>query len=455
MEIINYTQIFNKIPPNIIFSNNNIIFIKNYNNENLNELTNLINFYNKLNINLFIIFFHSKKIFITPHINIKIIDQSKSFDKNSINNIINSINLNKSLLVYFNQISNNILQNFIFKYKIENLSQLFYFYQKKIKIFINYQYFDIPFGGGNQFVLNLINYIKSFKNIEIINELQENIDIYLLIDLRKSKDNIKNYSFEEVYYHKINFNKNSKIIFRINDCDITRENKTFDQSLLLNFNNIDYFIFNSNFIKQYFFNKYPFIRNIQNSIILNTCNNKFFFTKKFNKINFPIQIVTHHWSDNINKGYDYYHKLNEFCIKNNQKYKFTFIGRKFNEQFESSNINLISPLKNLELANEIRKYDIYISASIYDACPMHVLEGITCGIPILYIDHEGGGKEICELTNNEKIGEKFSNFNELIQKLEIIINNYEYYYNNIINNIHLFNSNNCYSNYLKKILSIL
>jgi hypothetical protein len=455
MKIINYIQFFNKIPNNLIFSNNNILFIKNYNDDNLFYFYDLINFYKKLNINIFIILFYSKKIFITPHSNIKIIDKSKSFDKNTINNIIDSININKSLLIYFNNIENYIFQKFLFKYKSDNLSQLDYFTKKNIKIFINYKYSDIPFGGGNQFVYNFINYIKTFKNIEIINELQEHIDLYFLIDLRKSRDGIKNFSFEEVYNHKKLFNHKAYIFFRINDCDITRENKTFDQSILLHFNYIDYFIFNSNFIKQYFFNKYTFLRSIDNSIILNTCNNNFFFPKKFNNINFPIQIVTHHWSDNINKGYDYYYKLNEFCIKNSHKYNFTFIGRKFNENFDSSNINCIQPLKNLELANEIRKYDIYISASIYDACPMHVLEGISCGLPILYIDHEGGGKEICELTNNEKIGEKFSNFNELIEKLDIIINNYQYYYDNILNNINLFNSNCCYSNYLKIFLSKL
>ena len=44
---------------------------------------------------------------------------------------------------------------------------------------------------------------------------------------------------------------------------------------------------------------------------------------------------------------------------------------------------------------------------------MHVLEGISSGLPILYINHEGGAKEICEFSD-DKIGEIFNDFNELL-----------------------------------------
>ena len=72
-----------------------------------------------------------------------------------------------------------------------------------------------------------------------------------------------------------------------------------------------------------------------------------------------------------------------FC-QNSNDFEFQFAGRKFNEQYKDPP-SIIGPFKGEKLANTLREYDVYISASIYDSCPMHVLEGLSCVLPILYI----------------------------------------------------------------------
>ena len=112
------------------------------------------------------------------------------------------------------------------------------------------------------------------------------------------------------------------------------------------------------------------------------------------------------------------------------------------------------------LSNETQQYllhenHIYITASINDSCPNHVIEGLLCGLPILYIDHNGGGKDLCELITDCKVGEKFISFVDLINNIHMIRKHYNSYKNNIIKNIELFENNICYNNYLEKIQQLI
>ncbi len=311
-----------------------------------------------------------------------------------------------------------------------------------LKIFINFECKDVPYGGGNQFVLKLVDYLKGFSNFSITYTLEKDIDIYFLIDIRK-EGAFKKYSFEEIDKYKQRHG--GKIIYRINDCDITRENKEVESLILKNIDKIDYFIFNSTFIKEYYFEKYTAFNKTQYSIIYNTCDGRIFFPKK-ERVSEKIKIVTHHWSDNIHKGYEIYYQLYNYCMNRNDV-EFVFIGRTFNGKFtDFQKIN--GPYKGQELANALRDCDIYVTASVYDACPMHVLEGLSCGLPILYIDHLGGGKDICKAAN-EKVGEPFNDFPDLVMALDKLKNNYSFYYNNILKNINLYNSDTCYKAYVE------
>lgn len=309
-----------------------------------------------------------------------------------------------------------------------------------LKIFINFKCKDVPYGGGNQFVLKLVDYLKNFSNHRVTYSLEKNIDIYFLIDIRKGGE-YKKYSFEEIYLHKQE--NGGRIIYRINDCDITRESKALESTILRHINQIDYFIFNSDFIKTYYFGKYVEFENVSYSIIYNTSDQTIFFPKEEKKIK-KLKIVTHHWSDNINKGYEIYHQLHNYCLNRNDM-EFIFVGRKFNDRFYPSP-PIEGPYKGRQLACKLRACDIYVTASVNDACPMHVLEGLSCGLPILYINHIGGGKDICTLSH-KKVGEPFNVFMDLLSSLEKIKTNYSVYFNNILENIDLYNSDNCYKNY--------
>ena len=311
-----------------------------------------------------------------------------------------------------------------------------------------------PYGGGNITTYYIEKYFENtYKNFKIIYNLKSNekISIYLVID--PFKDNkFKKYGLEDIIEHRNNNNKFGKIIVRVNDCDITRPTispeRSREKAIIKNIHEINHFIFNSNFIKNY----YKKICNIKNnySIIYNGCDTSIFFPK--NKENLTkYKIVTHHWSDNMNKGYQLYYDLwNTF--KKTDNYEFIFIGKNIPDMFKD--VPIIGPYVGLELSNEITKCDIYITDSIFDSCPNHVIEAISCGLPILYRNHEGGAKELCKLFP-KKIGESYNNFEELIEKMVHIRKNYSEYKKNVLEYSNFFELNKQISKYEDIFLNVL
>jgi glycosyltransferase involved in cell wall biosynthesis len=328
-----------------------------------------------------------------------------------------------------------------------------FFCSKEILIFSNFETTVGPYGGGNQFIRNLGIFIKNTSGFSLTFKLKKKIDLYLIIDIRKGKR--KKYSIEEILLDRKRFGR-GKIVCRINDSNLTRQNSGPEELIYKYLKEIDFLIFNSQFICNYYLNKYPEIKSKPFSVILNSANPRYFYPRgKSDFTNRKIIIVTHHWSDNINKGYAIYYELFKFC-SNNSQFEFRFIGRKFNESFSNKNhaFPILGPFKEEELGKHLRECDIYLTASINDSCPMHVLEGLACGLPIMYIDAPGGAKEICEMSE-KVVGESFITFEDLIDKLNLIVGNYDFYYQNVIDQMDNFNSKTNYLEYLETFKDII
>jgi len=319
-------------------------------------------------------------------------------------------------------------------------------------LFINFKPDNTKaYGGGNITTYYIEKYFQNkYHNFKITYELQKSIDIYLVID--PFKDNkFKKYSLEEIVNHRNTHNKHGKIIVRVNDCDITRPSlppeRSREKTIKKNNYDINYYIFNSEFIRNY----YSKIINIENSLVIyNGCDTNIFYPNIFIKQN-KWRIVTHHWSNNINKGYQMYYDLWKL-FKITDNYEFVFIGKNVPEIFKE--VPITGPYVGLELSNAIRNCQIYITDSIYDSCPNHVIEAISCGLPILYRNHEGGARELCELFP-KKIGESYSDLEELINKIVKIRKNYAEYKSNVDEYSKFFELRKQISKYDRVFLQIL
>ncbi|MDC3033724.1 hypothetical protein OA181_03480 [Acidimicrobiaceae bacterium] len=290
-----------------------------------------------------------------------------------------------------------------------------------LKISINVEDKDGPWGGGNLFIKNLKTYLEADGHKVVFNLFEKDIDVILIIDPRMLSESV-NYSIKDIKFYQKKINKNCKVVHRINECD-ERKNTNGINEYYIEVNKIaDYTIFVSDWLKEIYI-KSGFSSN-NSSVIMSGSNNKIFNNSERAEWikDEPLRIVTHHWGDSANKGFDIYSLL-DGSIKetNNGMIEFTFIGN-VNKNAGLKSTNIIEPKFGLELANLIKKNHIYLTASINEPSGNHHIEGAQCGLPILY--RNSGG--IPEFTKGFGVG--FEGKDDFFEQLEEIQKDYKVYF---------------------------
>jgi glycosyltransferase involved in cell wall biosynthesis len=92
-----------------------------------------------------------------------------------------------------------------------------------------------------------------------------------------------------------------------------------------------------------------------------------------------LRIVATSWSNNPNKGADVFRWLDRHL--DTERFELTFVGRA-PEPF--SRIRALGPLTPAALADELRRHDAYLAASVNDPCSNALLEGLACGLPAAF-----------------------------------------------------------------------
>ncbi len=304
-----------------------------------------------------------------------------------------------------------------------------------MKISLGSKIFTGPWGGGNNFIKNLSKYLKN-NGYQVFFDLnQEDLDFILLTDPRiQSESSCFNHIDIFNYIKKVN--SDAIIVHRVNECDERKNTKGVNNQIIYANNFTDYTVFISGWLKKLYSNYKEFSNS---SIIYNGANKEYFFNnpKVFNKGD-KFRLVTHHWSNHLNKGFEIYKliddKLDEEYFKN--KIIFTIIGN-LPKNMKFRNINHLKPLFDEELGNALRNNHAYITASMNEPGGNHQNEGINCGLPALYRD-SGCMKEYCE-----GFGIEFNQDN-LFSKLDELINNYDYYQKRTLK-YNLYEKNTCTS----------
>lgn len=271
-----------------------------------------------------------------------------------------------------------------------------------MKIYFNRRPVDGPWGGGSKVLSSIIEECKS-RNFQLFFEEEIkssciDFDILFCIDPRPSHL----VSYIDLLEHK---NKhNSKIIQRVGDLGTHGKPELFEivkKTSQLS----DVLIFPSNWAKNYLNSK-----NENTYVISNAPLHNFNIEKKPNKTyDHKIKIVSHHWSDNHNKGFEIYKELDDYCRSSN-KFEFIYIGRK---PKDISFINELPPQDVSGLVENLPQHHIYVTASKLEAGANHVLEALACHLPVLYHCQGGSINEYCK-----NFGIEYNSSKDLIHKLE-------------------------------------
>jgi len=303
-------------------------------------------------------------------------------------------------------------------------------------IFFNEKVRYTPWGGGIHFLADLIDYLKE-KGHKITFKLKKKIDlIFILTNFRELDPKILKYKEK---------NPDTKVLQRINISDISK-NVDYQDKLVLGINKIaDETIFISNWLAEYYKGK-SFNKNYH--VIYNGCDRNYFYPKENKKLGEGINLVTHHWSSNWMKGFDIYAALDK-VLANRDDISFTYIGN-YSDKYFPKNTKLIPPLHRRDLGDELRRYDIYLTASRWEACGMHHIEGACCGLPVLFHKDGGGINESCK-----NYGIEYSDIPSLLDGLEQIKRNYQDFRNRIT--YEFLSTKRCcddYYNIIKKMLNL-
>ena len=294
-----------------------------------------------------------------------------------------------------------------------------------MKISLGSKIVDGPWGGGNFFLINLKNYLEN-KGHEVVFDLcHSDIDIILFTDPRPKIYSSSTISYKDIQQYKKFVNKNVVIVQRINECDERKGTNGINSLYLKSSDIANKVVFVSTWLKELYLKLG--LPEEKSSVILSGSDSKIFnpSNKNIRKIDEKFKIVTHHWSNNIFKGFKIYVHLDKLLNKKfwNDRFEFTFIGN-ISDEYNFENTKIMKPLSGNSLATEIKKNDIYLTASINEPSGNHHIEAAQCGLPILYYI-SGGIPEYCDgyglgFENNfeDQLLEISENYDEFQRKLK-------------------------------------
>jgi glycosyltransferase involved in cell wall biosynthesis len=100
-----------------------------------------------------------------------------------------------------------------------------------------------------------------------------------------------------------------------------------------------------------------------------------------------IRLIASSWSSNPNKGAAVYTWLDQHL--DFARFEFTFLGR---SPAAFTNIRTIPPLASAGVAAELRAHDIFVIASRNEPCSNALIEALSCGLPVVYLDSGSHGE---------------------------------------------------------------
>jgi len=250
-----------------------------------------------------------------------------------------------------------------------------------LKIHILTQLKEGPWGGGNQFQVALRNY---FRQREVYAEDMKYADVIL--------SNSHHWMESLWKLYRLQHKKEHVILHRIDGpVSVVRDNpkQLLLDKVIFRFNRLIAHgtVFQSNWSRQQCLDL-GMHSDKPEVMFLNAPNPTYFYPPVQYSFSKKVNLIATSWSDNWRKGFDIYKYLDEHL--DFAQYSLTFVG---NSPISFSNIKILPPLPSQKLAEELRKHDLFLTASVDDPCSNSLIEGMHCGLPAV-ARNSGGHPEI-------------------------------------------------------------
>jgi glycosyltransferase involved in cell wall biosynthesis len=248
-----------------------------------------------------------------------------------------------------------------------------------------------PYGGGNQWLNQLSSYLKS-RGYAVQFHLDRHVDC--VAGTHAGLSGALAFSYEDVLRAK---EKNPRLVCiqRINDNDVRKGTDAMDRTLAEANRAADHTVFVSEWLCNYHASRW-FDAAKPHSVILNGADPSIFHPigAAAWKPGRALRLVTHHWSDNMSKGFELYAKIDEAIASGTlQDAELWIIGR-WPAKIRWRRARTYPPCVGQELAGLLRQCHVYVTGSKHEPGAMHPVEGLQCGLPLLYHRETGGTVEL-------------------------------------------------------------
>lgn len=302
-----------------------------------------------------------------------------------------------------------------------------------MKIYIAFELQENASGGGNQFLKALKRYFTA--NNQYTNQI-ESADVVLFNSYQYINELVR---IKEKYPQKIYVHRVDGPICLYNNPEDKRDSIT---------NTVNNEISDATIFQSYWSKARCLEYGLQtpsfSTVIMNAPDSAVFFNDSsyVKESNSKIKIISTSWSSNINKGFDTYKWLDDNLDFN--KFDYVFIG---NSPIKFKNIVIKPPMTSDNLSDELRRSDIFVTASKKDPCSNSLIEAIHCGLYPVALD-DGGHTEI--VNGN---GVTYSNEDELMSILYSLQEKNEY--RNVKHNLKDIESvANDYANFFNELIKL-
>jgi len=242
-------------------------------------------------------------------------------------------------------------------------------------------------GGANQWTSQVTRYLR-YCGYNVRHDLSGDVDLILMTHTGLAEGTA--FLDAEVRDYKKR-HPHVRCIQRINDNDIRKGTDSMDALLQRCGEIADHTVFVSGWLRDYHAAKW-FDSTRPHTIIEPGADPGVFHPlgNQPPKQGEPYRVATHHWSDNMAKGFDIYSELDQAIASGQLKnFELVVIGR-WPKEIQWKSARTFGPASGRQLAELLRSCHLYISASRYEPGAMHPVEGLQCGLPLIYHQDSGG-----------------------------------------------------------------
>jgi hypothetical protein len=169
-----------------------------------------------------------------------------------------------------------------------------------------------PWGGGNQWLAQIVRYLTG-RGYRVRFDLGARVDVIVIVDPRVG--GLIEFGLDAVAEYRQRFS-GVHCVQRINECDARKGTSVVDRLLAEANRGVDFTVFVSEWLRDYHASRW-FDRSRPHAVVVNGADPAIFHPLGADvwAPGKSLRLVTHHWSDNWNKGFSVYQEVDRLIAE--------------------------------------------------------------------------------------------------------------------------------------------